>query len=260
MPVAANRGGGSTNSRGGQRNPGVQPQLWNLIRAYSQRLNLDPYAVAAVSRVEGGGRFGEVGDGGTSYGPFQLHVGGALPPGRDAAWANSPAGVLYAMQHMAASGAAGLRGLAAVRAIVTRFERPAQPGAEVTSAFAGYRSFGGGLPGGLGSGMGQAGQGLNYAALQSQLQQQSRLFAAQQAQLLQSLRTQAAQARQQSLVAGIQQEAQQRVGAAQLAQQGVSGGGVAPGGVPALGLYDQQKSMLDQIRNRALARAGLYAG
>src|SRR5262249_37676999 len=71
MAQAAQRGGGPTQTRGsnGLRNPGVDPVLWGLITRFSQRLNLDPYAVAAVSRVEGGGRFGAVGDAGTSYGP-----------------------------------------------------------------------------------------------------------------------------------------------------------------------------------------------
>ncbi len=252
--TSGTRGGGGTRNPG---NPGILPQLWNLIRAYSGRLNLDPYAVAAVSRVEGGGRFGAVGDHGTSYGPFQLHVGGALPPGRNAAWANSAAGVLYAMQHMAASGAAGLRGLAAVRAIVTRFERPANPQAEVDSAWNVRSNF----HGDPGFGVYQPHRGVDpgFNVLQSQLQQQGRLFAASQAHLLQSLQTQAAQARQQNLLTGIQQQAQQRVGQAQLAQQGVSGGGVAPGGVPAQGLYDTQRSALDEIRQRALARAGILA-
>jgi hypothetical protein len=123
--------------------------------------------------MEGGGRFGAVGDGGTSYGPFQLHVGGALPPGKNAAWANSPAGVLYAMQHMATV-AAGLRGARAISQIVRRFERPAQPAPEIQGAIARYGSIHGGgrltpMPSGVGAG-GAHGGGLAAAlAMLSQL-------------------------------------------------------------------------------------------
>ena len=113
-----------------------------MITNNSRRLRLDPYAVAAVSRVEGGGTFGAVGDKGTSYGPFQLHRGGALPAGKTAAWANSQAGVRYAMSQMSRSGAAGKRGLSSINQIVRRFERPADPEAEVQKAFKLYKDMG----------------------------------------------------------------------------------------------------------------------
>ena len=161
------------------------------------------------------------------------------------------------MSHMAASGAAGLRGLPAVQAIVTRFERPAQPQNEVTSAFAGYKAFGGGLPGGV---MQSPTSGLDFRGLQNQLRQQSHAFQLQQQGLLQTLASQAAQARQQSLLAGIQQQAQQRVGAAQLAQHGVSAPVALTQAVPAQGQFEAQKGLLDQIRQRALQRAGLISG
>ncbi len=120
----------------------VDPRLWALIQQYSAHLHLDPYAVASVSIMEGGGRFGEVGDGGTSFGPFQMHVGGALPPGRNAAWANSPQGVYYAMQQMAHV-AAGMRGAQAIQNIVRRFERPAAPAPEVAGAISNYQQLAG---------------------------------------------------------------------------------------------------------------------
>ena len=257
MPPNAQRGGGPTGTHGGQRNPGVQPQLWNLIRAYSQRLNLDPYAVAAVGRVEGGGRFGEVNPTSGALGPFQLLPGGALPPGRSAAWVNSAAGVWYAMSHMASSGAAGLRGLPALRAIVTRFERPGNPQAEIDKAWNIQSSF----HGDPGFNVYQPHNGVDpgFNLLRNQLQQQSHAFQLQQQGLLQTLASQAAQARQQSLLAGIQQQAQQRVGAAQLAQHGVSAPVALTQAVPAQGQFDVQKGLLDQIRQRALQRAGLYA-
>jgi hypothetical protein len=111
-----------------------------MILRYAPR-NLDPRAAASVAMNESGGRFGAVGDNGTSFGPWQLHVGGALPRGRTAAWANSPAGIQYALRQMA-SVAGGLHGQAAVAAIARRFERPADPGAEIATALSYYRSPG----------------------------------------------------------------------------------------------------------------------
>jgi cell wall-associated NlpC family hydrolase len=112
--------------------------------------------VLAVASVEGGVRYGAVGDGGTSFGPFQLHEGGALPRGKSAAWANSPAGLDYAIGRIAASGARGLTGRAAIEAIVRNFERPAAPGAEIDKAHGRYGEFAGIKGGKVGSD--QAGQ------------------------------------------------------------------------------------------------------
>jgi cell wall-associated NlpC family hydrolase len=127
----------------------VQPQLWNLITQIAPKYNLDPRAVAAVSIMEGGGRFGAVGDSGSSFGPWQLHVGGALPAGKGAAWANSRAGVIYALSRMG-SVAGGLQGRRAIAAIVNRFERPAQPQPEIAGAWARYQQLhpGAAMPGG----------------------------------------------------------------------------------------------------------------
>ena len=119
----------------------IQPRLWALIQKYARQYRLDPHAVAAVSLMEGGGRFGAIGDSGTSYGPFQLHRGGALPAGKGAAWANSPAGVAYAMRSMARAGAAGLHGPAAISVIVRQFERPADPASEIAGAVSRYGSL-----------------------------------------------------------------------------------------------------------------------
>jgi hypothetical protein len=140
----------------------INPRLWAIIQQYAPRYGLDPRAVAAISMNESGGRFGAVGDNGTSFGPWQLHVGGALPRGKGAAWANSLPGVLYALRTMAASGARGLHGQAAVSAIARNFERPANPGAEIATALSYYRSpgfargGGGGGPAGMGGGGGGA--------------------------------------------------------------------------------------------------------
>lgn len=114
----------------------------NYIYRRSRAYGLDPAAVLAVASVEGGFN-GAIGDQGTSFGPFQLHVGGALPHGRGHAWANSPAGIEYALRQIARV-ARGKSGRAAIEAIVRRFERPAAPGAEVEKAFGRYGKVGGG--------------------------------------------------------------------------------------------------------------------
>ena len=110
----------------------------NLIRTLALRRNLDPRAVLSVAGKEGLG--GGIGDAGTSFGPFQLHLGGAFPSGiqgNKQAWAWSPAGISYALNRIA-SVASGLRGRAAVENIISRFERPANPGREIAGALADY--------------------------------------------------------------------------------------------------------------------------
>ncbi len=115
-----------------------KPSVRDLIVRFALKYGVDPQAALAVARTEGGLGYGAVGDAGTSFGPFQLHVGGALPAGRDAAWANSPAGLKYALRSMASAGAAGLTGEAAINAIVRQFERPADPDAQVRKALGLY--------------------------------------------------------------------------------------------------------------------------
>jgi hypothetical protein len=117
---------------------GTIPNLGPMARRYG----LDPMAVLAVAAQEGLG--GGVGDNGTSFGPWQMHIGGALPNwvgAKGAAfaqkWAWSPAGIDYALRQMAQV-ARGLTGNAAIQAIVTRFERPANPNREVAGAEAAY--------------------------------------------------------------------------------------------------------------------------
>lgn len=117
-----------------------------LIRQSAARYGVDPAAALAVASTEGGIRFGAVGDHGTSFGPFQLHRGGALPRGKSAGWANSRAGIDYAVRSMANAGARGKRGRAAINAIVRRFERPADPDSQVAKAISRYKQFAGGSP------------------------------------------------------------------------------------------------------------------
>ncbi len=115
------------------------------IVAESTRQGVDPYAAIAVAKQEGLG--GGVGDSGTSFGPFQLHIGGAYPASaphesQQAAqeWAWSPAGIDYAVGRIA-DVSRGQTGSAAVRSIVNQFERPADPQAEYNSAFSFYQQL-----------------------------------------------------------------------------------------------------------------------
>lgn len=120
-------------------------QLPDLRSAVAARLaqfpNLDPRAVLAVGGQEGLG--GGIGDNNTSFGPFQLHQGGAYPasapqdPAAAQAWASSPTGIDYALGLMNQS-AGGLKGPAAISAIVGKFERPADPAGETARAIAAY--------------------------------------------------------------------------------------------------------------------------
>lgn len=119
------------------------PAWVKQIRARAPYYGLDPRALLAVAAAEGLG--GGVGDAGTSFGPFQLHVGGALPSGRGRGWAESPAGIEYALRQIAAV-AHGLKGRTAVEAIVRQFERPADPSEEIGRAWGTYGTFNGGAP------------------------------------------------------------------------------------------------------------------
>lgn len=109
----------------------------HYIAQRARALGLDPNAVLAVARQEG--LSGRVGDNGTSFGPFQLHLGGAMPRGiRDPqAWAESPAGINYALSRIN-SVAHGLSGRQAIDAIVSRFERPANIPGEIAGALSDY--------------------------------------------------------------------------------------------------------------------------
>jgi hypothetical protein len=132
-----------------------------LIRQLAIRRGLDPDAVVAIASVEGntalhGGV--SIGDHGTSFGPFQLHVGGALPAGKGSAWAHSRAGLTYALDRIAGV-ARGLKGKEAVSAISSRFERPADVPGEIAKAMGYYGKSGGGGGGGRAGGPIPAGGG-----------------------------------------------------------------------------------------------------
>lgn len=157
---------------------------------------IDPGAARAelaVAQMEGWS--GAIGDRGTSFGPWQLHKGGAYPrsapqdPQAANRWAWSKPGISYADDAIrrAVPNIDQLPPAMQVDQIVRRFERPANPNAEVAGALQrlggvtptsgrGARpssSSGGGVDGFLGSvasnipGLGlvwQAGQGISSAA------------------------------------------------------------------------------------------------
>ncbi len=136
------------------------------IVAAAKKAGVDARAALAVAMTEGGTKFGAVGDSGTSFGPFQLHIGGASPfsdPRKAAQFANSIEGITYALQKMAAAGAAGKSGFDAIKAIVYSFERPANPAAEVAKALTYYKQ----IPAQLGEGLAAAGAQTSAATVQT---------------------------------------------------------------------------------------------
>lgn len=159
-----------------------------LIAQMARQRGLDPRAVLAIASVEGGFN-GSVGDHGTSFGPFQLHEGGALPKGisNPNQWANSKAGIQYALDKIAGV-AGGLRGQAAVQAISSRFERPANVPGEISKAMSRYGGLGGaagasapaGALGGVQQALGQLGGGgnPNASAVAMQMLSQAQQMAA----------------------------------------------------------------------------------
>lgn len=102
--------------------------LPDYVRSVAPSYGVDPAAALAMAQHEGMvGGHGNPGDGNTSFGPWQLHIGGALPsnigalgPVAAQQWAWSTDGVNYALQSMANdrfSPAKGLFGQAATAAI-----------------------------------------------------------------------------------------------------------------------------------------------
>lgn len=127
--------------------------LQALIAHTAQQAGINPNIPLAVAPHEGGFQ-GAVGDNGTSFGPFQLHIGGALPAAVAARgtayakqWANSAAGIQYAVQHIA-SVVGNTQGPGAVKLAVTNFERPAAQyvAGEVSKALNTYSQLLGSTP------------------------------------------------------------------------------------------------------------------
>lgn len=124
-------------------------QLASYVRQRAPLYGVDPDAALAVASQEGIG--GGIGDAGTSFGPWQLHKGGAYPasapqdPQQANAWAWSKTGVDYALSRMGMV-AGGQRGDQAIESIVSRFERPANVLGEVMGAEAAYHGQAGTPP------------------------------------------------------------------------------------------------------------------
>lgn len=144
-------------------------EFQDYVRQQAPSLGLDPNAVIAVASQEGIG--GGIGDSGTSFGPFQLHAGGALPANQYTgpysaatnAWAWSKQGIDYALQNIA-SVAQGLTGGNAISAIVTGFERPANAGPEIAGAQKTYATLAGVAPSGGGQTISVSGVGPGASA------------------------------------------------------------------------------------------------
>ena len=142
------------------------------IEQRARQLGLDAGAVLAVAASEGVTLPATPGDKNangvpTSFGPWQMHIGGKLPqniaaqgPVYAQGWANSPAGIDYALQGIAKV-AQGQTGYAAVHTIVTQFEQPRSylVAGEVTRSYQRYLQGGkpapaSGTQGGSSSGSG----------------------------------------------------------------------------------------------------------
>src|SRR5580765_520873 len=112
------------------------------IRQYAPQQNLDPAAVLAYALTQGGTSWGAVGDHGTSFGPFQAHIGGAAgnrDPSTASSWANSPAGPKQMMAMMARGYSGPRRGPGAAAYIVgPHFGRGADPASDEAKARAAY--------------------------------------------------------------------------------------------------------------------------
>lgn len=121
----------------------AHPLLQSLQRELARYPQLDPKAVLSVFQQEGLG--GGIGDGGHAFGPAQLNDAGGVitgkfpgwSPQQIQAWAWSPKGLRFALEHIA-NVAAGLHGPQAVNAIVSRFERPANIPGEINRALTSY--------------------------------------------------------------------------------------------------------------------------
>lgn len=118
----------------------VIPQsVFDFIQQGSIKRELDPDAVRAVVSQEG--QSGKIGDNGHAFGPFQLNDAGGVitgmfpnkTPEEIQAWAMSPDGLNFALDHIATV-AKGLKGSDAVVAIVDGFERPTDKPKEIADA------------------------------------------------------------------------------------------------------------------------------
>ncbi len=119
------------------------------LAAQARKLGLDPRAVLAIAAHEG--LSGGVGDGGHAFGPGQLNDAGGVLTNAPAnehnnKWAWSNAGINFWLKGVAQV-AGGLTGKAAIDNITKRYERPANPAAEIADAWSRYKGGGAAAPG-----------------------------------------------------------------------------------------------------------------
>lgn len=107
--MLGNAGGGGSLPSPGTPSEDDPRGMVPVIRASAARYGVDPETALKVAKSEGLGKF--TGDGGTSYGAFQLHVGGGLgdefrrDTGLDPSDPkNEPATIDYAMRRLAETG------------------------------------------------------------------------------------------------------------------------------------------------------------
>lgn len=93
---------------------GPDPVVIEWTQRAAAATGADPKALLATELQETGARRGEVGDAGTSFGPFQHHRGGALGT-HNQAWANSYDAILERARQFARYGVRGGKGAAAVQ-------------------------------------------------------------------------------------------------------------------------------------------------
>lgn len=113
----------------------------NAITAAANKYGLDPAALIAVAQVESGLNPSAVGDSGHAFGLFQFNNAGGVITGQanPERYLNPQFNAMEAARHIAKiPGARGSKGAAAVKLIVNRFERPANPRAEINKALANY--------------------------------------------------------------------------------------------------------------------------
>lgn len=124
--------------------PGLS--LVRYVDQHAPAYRVDPAAELAITTMEGAS--GGIGDNGTSFGPNQLHYGGALPASvyygpysaKTQAWAWSSTGVNFVLRQEGDL-CGGLTGYQAVRCIAYRFERSANPARETAGAWAAYPAY-----------------------------------------------------------------------------------------------------------------------
>jgi cell wall-associated NlpC family hydrolase len=119
------------------------------IQAAAKKYGIKDWrALAAVSHAESGLNPGAIGDGGSSFGLFQLHQGGALgnmPTSQARQYLDAYKNAEFAARKIREMGIHGLTGRDAIHAFVTKFERPANPAGEIERAYKWYTGQGKGL-------------------------------------------------------------------------------------------------------------------